>query len=93
MPFDAADSAAFNDPDMPAYALATIGAASVAGRFHARYGLALGISGGQPMFGAATTDLASVSAGTSITINAITYTVTEKQTGDIGQTMLMLQEA
>ena len=93
MPFDAADIAAFNDSDMPAYALATIGAASVAGRFHARYGVALGIGGGQPMFGAASVDLASVSPGDAVTINAINYTVNEKQTGDIGQTMLMLQEA
>ena len=93
MPFDAADIATFNDSDMPAYALATIGASSVAGRFHARYGSALGISGGQPMFGASTTDLATVSAGDAVTINSTSYTVTEKQTGDIGQTMLMLQEA
>jgi hypothetical protein len=93
MPFDAADNAAFNDPDMPAYALATIGAASVAGRFHARYGEALGIAGGQPMFGAATTSLSGVSAGSSVIVGGVTYTVTAVQNDNIGQTTLMMQEA
>jgi hypothetical protein len=94
MPFDADDIAAFNDTDMPGYALATIGADTVAGRFRAPYAEALGIAGSSPSFSAASGDLSGVSQGGAITIAGTGYTVTaiEPQSGS-GQTRLRLQEA
>lgn len=93
MPFDAADIAAFNDSDMPAYAAANIGAATVDGRFRANYGEVLGIGGGQPAFAGAGTDLSGVAVGDSVTVGGIGYTVTSIEPDTFGQTVLRLQEA
>lgn len=93
MPFDAADIAAFNDADMPGYALATIGAASVAGRFRARYAEQFGIEGSSPMFSAASTNLVGVARGTAITVNSTAYTVSGIEPDTFGQAVLHLQEA
>lgn len=91
MPFDADDIAAFNDADMPGYALATIGAASVAGRFRSASVDALGVVvADRVQFSAAATHLAGVSVGTSITIAAVTYTVAEIMADDIGHGMTRL---
>lgn len=92
MPFDAADIAAFNDSDMPGYALATVGGTAVAGRFRQAYAEILGIGGGQPSFSAATSDLTGASVGGSVTIGGIGYTVTAIEPDTFGQTVLRLQE-
>lgn len=95
MPFDAADIAAFNDSDMPGYYAATLGAASVAGRFRANYGEVLGIAGGQPAFSGASSDLTGAAVGGSIIIGGTSYTITAIEPdalGQTGQTVLRLQE-
>lgn len=93
MPFDAADIAAFNDSDMPGYAAATLGAATVAGRYRQSYADALGISGGQPMFSGASSDLTAATVGGAITIGGSGYTITAIEPDTFGQTVLRLQEA
>lgn len=93
MPFDAADIAAFNDSDMPGYAAATIGAATVAGRFRKSHADILGMAGGQPMFSAASSDLTGASIGGTVTIGGANYTVTAIEPDTFGQTVLRLQEA
>lgn len=93
MPFDADDLAAFQDADMPGYALATIGASEVAGRFRKDYAEAFGVAGNAPQFAAADADLAGVSQGSSLTIGGTGYTVTAIQPNGRGLTRLMLQEA
>ena len=50
MAWDATDLGAFNDPDMPGYAVATIGAADVSGRFLKNYASILDIGGSNPVF-------------------------------------------
>jgi hypothetical protein len=93
MPFDAADIAAFNDSDMPGYYAATLGAATVAGRFRQSYAEALGIGGGQPMFSGASSDLTGASVGSSIAISGANFTITAIEPDTFGQTVLRLQEA
>lgn len=91
---DADDIAAFNDPDMPGYALALIGAAPVHGRFRAAYAEAFGIVGGtSPSFSAASADLESVNEGDTITIGGTSYTVSGIEPGGTGQTRLKLETA
>jgi len=94
MPFDAADLAAFNDSDMPAYAAATIGAASVAGRFRERYAEGFGIAGSTPVFEAASSDLTGVIQGTAVTVRAVAYAVAAVEP-DVarGMTLLRLTES
>ncbi|HET6719031.1 MAG TPA: hypothetical protein VFH22_05270, partial [Rhodocyclaceae bacterium] len=79
MSFDAADLAAFFDPDMPGYAVATFaGGVEVAGLFGSGYGVAMSmVSGSQPSFQAPSADLAAVAEGTALTINAVSYKVRE----------------
>ena len=93
MPFDAADIAAFNDSDMPGYAAATIGAATVSGRFRQSYAEALGIGGGQPAFSGASADLTGAAVGGAVTISGSNYTITAIEPDTFGQTVLRLQEA
>lgn len=94
MPFDADDIAAFNDADMPAYAVATIGADGVAGRFRSAYTAAFGIDGTAPLFDAASTDVATVVRGTALTVHGTNYTVTGVEPDAVtGMTRLKLQEA
>lgn len=93
MPFDADDIAAFNDSDMPGYAAATLGAATVAGRFRASYAEVLGISGRQPAFSGASSELTGAAIGGAITIGGSSYTITEIEPDTFGQTVLRLQEA
>lgn len=93
MPFDAADIAAFNDADMPAYASATLGAVTVGGRFRARYAELLGVSGNSPVFAAATDDLATAAVGGAITIDGTAYTITAIEPDSLGQTVLRLNRA
>lgn len=93
MPFDAADIAAFNDSDMPGYYAATLGTATVAGRFRHSYAEALGIGGGQPMFSGASSALTGASVGGSIIIGGVSFTITAIEPDTFGQTVLRLQEA
>ena len=73
---------------------ATIGAATVPVIFDAAYADALSIvSGTQPVALAASADVSAVSSGTSITINAVAYTVTAIEPDGTGLTRLRLQEA
>jgi hypothetical protein len=94
MPFDAADIVAFNDSDLPGYALATIGAASVAGRFRAVSQDAFGVViTDRASFAAAASDLSTVAVDSSIVIAGTTYTVAEVLPHDAGtgMTRLMLK--
>lgn len=93
MPFDATDIAAFNDSDMPGYVAATLGSATVAGRFRQSYAEALGIGGGQPMFSAASSDLTGASVGGTVTIGGANFTITAIEPDTFGQTVLRLQES
>lgn len=94
MPWDAADIAAFNDADMPAYAAATFGALTLEGRFREAYVAELGIGGSLPVYELATADLGSIAAGSSLTINGAGYTVTSVEpNANSGQTTLRLQES
>ncbi len=91
MPFDAADIAAFNDADMPGYALATIGASSVAGRFRSASVDMLGVLvADRVQFAAAAADLSGVTVGSSVVIDGTTYIVAEVMADDIGQGMTRL---
>ncbi len=91
MPFDAADLAAFNDGDMPGYALATLGAASIAGRFRAVSADAFGITPtDRVQFSAAASDLSAATVGAAVTINGSEYVVAEVMADDIGQGMTRL---
>ncbi len=94
MPFDAADIAAFNDADMPGYALATIGAGSVAGRFRERYAQEFGIAGSNPVFEAASSDLTGIAQGTAVTVRSVAYAVAAVEP-DVarGMTLLRLTES
>lgn len=82
MPFDADDLAAFNDPDMPGYVVATIGGSAVEGRFRAAYADALGMAGTQPGFSAPLDDLAGVEEGAAVVIGGVSYTVEEVKRPD-----------
>lgn len=96
MPFDADDLAAFNDADMPGYALATIGGSSIAGRFRAVSAEAFGITPTYRLqFSAAATDLDAVAVGDTVTISSVDYVVAEVMDADIGQgmTRLMLKNS
>lgn len=91
MPFDAADLAAFNDSDMPGYALASFTGGSVAGRFRATTGELFGITpNDRAQFSAAAADLSAVVVGAAVTINGTAYTVAEIMDSDIGQGMTRL---
>jgi hypothetical protein len=94
MSFDAADIAAFNDSDMPGYAVATIAAASVAGRFRERYAQEFGIAGSTPVFEAASAHLTGVAQGTAVTVRAVAYAVAAVEP-DVarGMTLLRLTES
>lgn len=92
MAFDAEDIAVFNDTDLPGYALATISAAPVHGRFRASSADPFGIvAAAQASFTAATTDISSVAVGDSVAVGGTTYTVADVQLGGLGQTRLLLK--
>jgi len=97
MPFDAADLAAFVDPDMPGYALATIGGQPVPGLFGNGYSEAFGqMAGSQPRFRAPAGDLAGVVAGSAATILGKVYAVVEVQLPNddpSGMGLLILESA
>lgn len=94
MPFDAADFAAFVDPDMPGYALATIAGEEVPGLFSNDYRDAFGIvSSGAPNFSAPPAALAAVTIGTAIVISAMNYTVDKIEANPNRLTRLMLERA
>jgi hypothetical protein len=96
MPFDADDLAAFNDTDMPGYALALVGGVEVAGRFRKRYAAALGMAGDRPSFVAPSADLAAAVHGTAVVIDGTAYTVAEVQVAAEGMpnhTCLILEDA
>lgn len=82
MAFDADDLAAFNDPDMPGYAVATIGGTSIAGRFRKSYGEALMVSGIKPTFVASVAELSACAVGAAVKIGGVDYTIDEIITPD-----------
>lgn len=66
----------FINAETPGYALATIGAASVAGVFDSAYGETMGMVGGySPVFICASADVSSIAEGQAITISATAFTV------------------
>lgn len=85
MPFDADDLAAFNAPDMPGYALATIGSENISGRFKKVYAEAFGMGGSRPVFAGASSDLAGVAVAAALTIDGVAYAVAEIDTNPPGQ--------
>lgn len=93
MPFDAADTAAFFDPDMPGYALATIGGGAVDGLFSNGYAEVFGgaVGGAAPSFCCATADIPTVARGTAVTIAAVAYTVVGIEPAGTGKTTLRLE--
>jgi hypothetical protein len=92
MPFDAADLAAFLDPDMPGYALATVGGAPVGGLFRSPYAESFGLVGtGSPAFRALSSDLAAVAPGDSIDIRDTAYRVAAVRPDGAGMTVLDLK--
>lgn len=96
MPFDADDLAAFNDPDMPGYAVATIGGVDVAGRFRAAYADVLGMSGTRPVFSAPLDELAGVDEGAAVVIGGVSYEVEEVKRPDplaLHHCLLILSES
>lgn len=82
MAFDAADLAAFNDPDMPGAVVATISSTAIAGRFRKAYAEILMTAGNKPTFVAAIADLAGVALDAAAEIDGINYTVAEIITPD-----------
>ena len=91
MPFDAADIAAFNDSDMPGYALASFSGGDVAGRFRAVSAEVFGVvADNRVQFSAAAADLSAVTVGAAVTISGTAYTVAEVMADDIGQGMTRL---
>lgn len=93
MTFDAADLAAFFDPDMPGYAVASFAGGDVAGLFGSGYAQAMAmVSGSQPTFQAPAADLGAVAEGTALTINAVSYKVREVRPGSAGITVLALEQ-
>lgn len=94
MTFDAADLAALVDPDMPGYALATIGGNGVAGLFSNDYRDAFGmVSSNMPNFMAPPAVLAAVARGATVVVNATNYTVAKIETSTHRLTRLMLEAA
>ena len=91
MPFDAADLAAFNDSDMPGYALASFSGGDVAGRFRTVSAELFNIvAENRVQFSAAADDLSAVAVGAAVTINGTAYTVAEVMEDDVGQGMTRL---
>ncbi len=73
---------------------ATLGGATVRGIFDNGYQDVLGIvSGTQPVFTLATTDVGSAAVGDTITISSVAYTIAEIQPDGTGMTRLMLRES
>jgi hypothetical protein len=94
MPFDAADLALLTDPDMPGYALATIGGNGVGGLFGNAYHEALGLVGGnQPMFSAPPAALVGIVVGTGVVIGSVSYSVAKIEADGVGLSKLLLERA
>jgi hypothetical protein len=92
MSFDAADLAAFVDPSMPGYVLATINGQPVAGLFRAKYAETFGFVGGtQPTLRILGTE--SVAVGNPVVINAQNYTVASMSPEGQGLQALQLAAA
>jgi len=92
MPFDAADLAAFLDPTMPGYSLASIAGVPVGGLFRRPYSESFGMVGGDnPQFRALSSDLAAIAPGDSLTIEDTTYTVASVRPDGRGMLVLDLK--
>jgi hypothetical protein len=66
----------FINADTPGYAMATIGAASVAGIFDSAYGETMGLVGGYvPVFICASADVSGIAEEQAITISATNFKV------------------
>jgi len=88
--FDAADLAAFVDPSMPGYVLASINGQPVGGLFRARYAESFGLIGGTaPTLRCI--DSLVVSSGDSVVISGQNYIVAEKETAEPGFLLLKLE--
>lgn len=95
MPFDAADIAAFFDPDMPGYAVATFsGGVTVAGLFVNNYATAFGLVGGsRPALTVSAAALPSVAIGDAVAINSTDYAIAEIQPRSAGVLVMMLEKS
>lgn len=93
MSFGAADMTAFVDPDMPGYALASIGGVDVAVLFANAYAEAFGMAGSAPSALAVSADVSTVAQNAAVTINGVAYTVAAVEPDGTGMTRLRLAEA
>lgn len=92
MPFDAADLAAFLDPTMPGYAVATIDEVAIGGLFRKPYSESFGLVGGDnPQFRALSSALASVAPGDCLTLEDASYTVASVRPDGRGMIVLDLK--
>lgn len=76
-----------------ANAAVVLGAATFYGIFDKTYVDPLGITSSEPRLVAKSTDVASATLGTPITVNGTAYTVREKQPDGTGMTTLLLEAA
>jgi hypothetical protein len=78
----------------PAFQVAaTIGAATVYGNFDNKFMVVDGIETKEPTFEALDTDLTGMAHNSTITINAVAYTVAGIQPNGQGSTLLILRKA
>lgn len=93
--FDADDLAAFNDPDMPGYALASLGGIAVAGRMKLRPAESFDlVAGSLRYFSGSSAELAGVVVDSIVTIGSVDYRVQKIETPDpmaSGMTLLVLK--
>lgn len=94
MPLDAAARAAFIDPDLPGYVLATIGGQDVPGLFRHRQADAFGLVGGSALSLLVDPAAAAVQEDV-VLIDGVSYQVVERRNADGDTpdfTRLVLQE-
>ena len=92
--FDAADLAAFVDPDMPGYVSATINGLPVGGLFSAAYGEAFGfVAGNKPALRVLDSVPATENDAVVCSFGNYTVATIEKSSGPQGFKVLMLEAA
>ncbi len=92
--FDAADLAAFVDPDMPGYISATINGLPVGGLFSAAYGEAFGfVAGNDPVLQVLPSVTAAVNDAVVCSYGSYTVASVKTPKGPAGLKVLMLESA
>jgi hypothetical protein len=91
--FDAADLAAFVDPGMPGYALASVGGTNVDVLFHAPYAGPLGVESSNPTARCILSALPANYRTLPVVIGGVTYSIVGVQPNGRGLAVLELREA